>query len=440
MRASMWMPATVLVLGMLSIAMLIWIDRISQRQRVHFAVEGVLTDLQVKIATSHLWFDEAAINHNRHGEIERAWSDFREATRLSELLLTGGDSGHKLTLAPASDPELRRPAEDIKRLLTEIGVIARALGQNTVWSGAALEAVLQRCDVIFHELERRATDLERLAENNEAADFDHSRRLFLGTVVAWASIVGAATTGLWHRERRRQESEGQLRQLSTQLLTAHETERRRISTELHDELGHSLVLMKFQLGRIEKNVGEGASAAREECGHLARVIAKGIEDVRRLSRDLRPAVLEDLSLSAALGWLVDNCMTDARTNVTSSIAEVDDLLSPEAQALVYRIVHEALTNMAKHAQATGTSLNVECQSDRLSVVVEDDGKGFDVKEALTRPAAERGLGLSTMQERARMLGGRLEVRSEQGRGTRIALTVPVRKGHARNGTVPNRAG
>jgi signal transduction histidine kinase len=433
------MPATVLVLGVMSIAMLVWIDRISQRQRVHFAVKDVLTDLQIKVATSHLWFDEAAINHNRHGELERAWSDFREATRLSELLLTGGDSRYKLPLAPASDPELRRPAEDIRRLLTEIGVLARALGEKTAWSGAALETVLQRCDAIFDELERRAAGLERLVEDNKAADFDHSRRLFLGTVVAWASIVGAATTGLWHRERRRRESEAQLRQLSTQLLTAHETERRRISTELHDELGHSLVLMKLQLACIAKNIGEDPSAAREECDQLAGVIAHVIEDVRRLSRDLRPAVLEDLGLSAALGWLVDNCVTDARTSVTASIAEIDDLLWPEAHAVVYRIVQEALTNVAKHAGATRTSLNVECQSARLSVLVEDDGNGFDVKEALTRPAAERGLGLSTMQERARMLGGQLDVRSEQGKGTRITLTVPVRKGHASDGAVPNRS-
>ena len=438
--ASAWMPAAIVLLGVLSIAMLVWIDRISQRQRAYFAIEDVLMKLQTKVATSHRWVDEATINHNRHGEIERAWSDFREATRLSELLLSGGDSGHTLTLSPARDPELRRRAEDIKRLLTEIGVIARPLGERAAWSDAAVKAVLQRCDAIFHELERSAVDLDRLVDDSAAADFAHSRHLFLGTVVAWACIVVAATTGLWHRERRRRESGQQLRQLSTQLLTAQETERRRISTELHDGLGHSLVLMKLRLGCIEKNVDEDPSAAREGCRNLGRIIYQVIEDVRRLSRDLRPAMLEDLGLAAALRWLVDNSITDARTTVVSSIDEIDPLIAPDAQPVVYRIVQEAFTNVAKHAQATRISLTVERQTERLSFVVEDNGQGFDLRQAMTKDAVERGLGLVTMQERARMLGGRLDVRSEPGCGTRITLTIPAWKGNARHGTVPNRAG
>jgi signal transduction histidine kinase len=221
----------------------------------------------------------------------------------------------------------------------------------------------------------------------------------------------------------------ELRHLSARLLTAQETERKRISTELHDELGHSLILMKFRSGLIAKELRDDQSAAREECRTLSGFIDQTIEDVRRLSRDLRPSVLEELGLSAALRWLADNCGRNGHT-VEASIADVDPLLSADAQVILYRIIQQALTNASKHSAARHVALSVERRGDRLSFVVEDDGKGFDVNEAVMRSPAERGLGLATMQERAWMLGGSLSVRSEKGKGTRITLGVPLQKGKA----------
>jgi len=407
---------------MLSMVMLVWMDRINQRQRIHLvlALANVVMDLQIGVATSHLSFDEAAIYGNGRGELDRALSDFRKATRLSETILTGGDSWHGLVLFPVRAPELRRRAEDIRRLLAEIGMIARVEWRNAAVPDTALNAL----DAIFADLERTAMDLESFVEGNAAAYLDHSRRLLLGTLVAWTSIVVAATTGLWRRERTRRDAEEHLRRLSAQLLTAQEAERRRIASDLHDELGHSLVLIKLRLTRIEKDAGEIPAAAQENWRNLGELIDQTVESVRRLSRDLRPAVLEDLGLSAALRWLVDHGITDDRTGVVCSVIDVDHLVSRDAQVVVYRVLQEALTNVVKHAQATRVSLRVERHGDRVSFAVEDDGKGFDVREVMTKHAFD-SLGLATMQERAWMIGGSLEIRSEPGNGTRITLSVPA---------------
>jgi two-component system NarL family sensor kinase len=156
-----------------------------------------------------------------------------------------------------------------------------------------------------------------------------------------------------------------------------------------------------------------------------QLIDMAIDDIRRLARDLRPSVLEELGLSAALNWLLDNCIRRDQTTVAASIVDVDRLIAPDAQVVLYRIVQEALTNVAKHSQATHVSLRGDRQGDRLSFVVEDNGKGFDATGALTGTVSERGLGLATMRERARMIGGSLTVWSEARKGTRIAFDVPV---------------
>jgi signal transduction histidine kinase len=221
------------------------------------------------------------------------------------------------------------------------------------------------------------------------------------------------------------ESETQLRRLSARLLTTQEAERRRIATELHDEVGHALILIKLRLGVVRKALRDDQAEAREDCQRLAQAVDRLIEDIRRLTRDLRPTVLEDLGLAGALRWLAGNCSRGGQLDVTTSITDVDALVGADAQIILYRIVQEALTNVRKHAQARRVSLSVDTNKDRLAVVVEDDGTGFDAEVVTARGATDRGLGLATMEERARMLGGSLSIASAMGKGTRLTLRVPV---------------
>ena len=221
------------------------------------------------------------------------------------------------------------------------------------------------------------------------------------------------------------ESEKQLRQISSQLLTAQETERRRISRELHDELGQALTLMKIRLRSIEQALGKKQSGMREECQNILQYIDQIIENVRRLSRDLSPSILEDLGLTAALRWLTENFIKNDLIQVSLDIPDIDDLFSKDRQIIIYRILQEALTNIGKHAQARNVFLAVQKYDGTVSFSIHDDGRGFDLAQAAMKKPPERGLGLAIMDERAKMLGGSLEIWSEEGKGTRITLHIPT---------------
>jgi signal transduction histidine kinase len=222
-----------------------------------------------------------------------------------------------------------------------------------------------------------------------------------------------------------QESEKQLRFLSSQLLTVQETEKRRISRELHDELGQALALLKLQMRHIEKGLQNDQTALRKECEHTYLNIDQAVENVRRISRDLSPCLLEDLGLSAALKHLIENVAEDYDVTFSIDAVDVDHLFSREAQVLIYRIFQEALTNIVRYAEATEISFAVARRKEGISFLVEDNGKGFDLNEMRGKDPAQKGMGLTTMEQRTRMLGGILALSSREGKGSSIIFTVPV---------------
>jgi PAS domain S-box-containing protein len=247
-----------------------------------------------------------------------------------------------------------------------------------------------------------------------------------GTVTGMFNI-GRDVTEQRNVEKALQESEKQLRYLSSQLLTAQDAERRRISKELHDELGGALSVLKLRLSFIRKKLEHDPVTAGEECRTISEYIDQVIENVRRLSRDLAPSILEDAGLSAALRWLITNPKKNYEIKTTLGVVDIDHLFSGNVQIIIYRIVQEALTNIGKHAHAKNVSIVIEKYNNGVSFSIEDDGVGFDVLRAAAVNRHERGLGLAIMEERARMLRGSLEIWSEKGKGTRITFRVPVER-------------
>ncbi|MCL4502722.1 MAG: cyclic nucleotide-binding domain-containing protein [Deltaproteobacteria bacterium] len=222
------------------------------------------------------------------------------------------------------------------------------------------------------------------------------------------------------------EKEQNLRCLMAQVLTAQEQEQRRISRELHDEIGQSLLVLRLQVRRIEQKLGNDQAETREECLEVLANLNKFVEDVRRLSRDLSPTIIEDLGLSIALQHLIKEFAQqhDLQTDI-DLMPNLDGLLPREAQVNIYRIFQESLTNIGKYAQASNLTVAVTRNGGMVSFLLADNGKGFHLAEVAGRPLADRGMGLRTMDERVRMMGGILEMKSQPGRGTEILFSIPV---------------
>lgn len=238
----------------------------------------------------------------------------------------------------------------------------------------------------------------------------------LGTGVLWgvyadvlfimATAVGTMFLVLWEGRRALEERSAQLEQLTRLLLEAQENERRRIARELHDEAGQVLTAVKIELdleGRTE------ASA----------MVGRALEQVRDISNLLRPSALDDLGLGPALRGLVEDF--SRRTRVAAALDGAESLppLDPDLEVVIYRLVQEALTNVARHAGATSARVTLHNGAGEVRVRVADDGRGLD-------GPPDWHLGLLGMRERVTAVGGRLEIAGTPGRGVVIEAALPSR--------------
>lgn len=222
------------------------------------------------------------------------------------------------------------------------------------------------------------------------------------------------------------ESERSLRRLASEILVAQEQERKRLSQEVHDDLGQSLMLFKLKMGALKREVPERLGDLQGRCQELLDSLDGIVDKVRRLSHSLSPSILDDLGLTAALRHLVDEFCKYFRVECCSiSVDDVDDLFGPHVQTHIYRIFQEALTNIGKHADATCVTVDVKLLEDSATFHIVDNGRGFDSGPSAGAGREGRGLGLPTIEERVRFVGGSIAVRSTPGRGTELSITVPL---------------
>ncbi len=228
-------------------------------------------------------------------------------------------------------------------------------------------------------------------------------------------------------EKALHESQQRLRHLSSQLLSAQEIERRSISMEIHDQIGPDLAALKIQLKgiafKLRKDQGDLKAALNESTDFLDRII----QDLRRLSRDLSPTMIEEMKLCRTLQWMLNDFKKHNDIDVSMNLANIDDQLCQDEQIFIYRIFQEALHNIRKHAHAKRVDVEIKKEDDCIILRIEDDGVGFDFEEAINRHVTERGMGLPALNERVNMLGGTLELDTHKGEGTRISFQIPLRK-------------
>jgi PAS domain S-box-containing protein len=245
--------------------------------------------------------------------------------------------------------------------------------------------------------------------------------------------VGHDITKRKEAEKALMQSEQKLHQLATQLLTVQEDQRRRLSQELHEEMGQTLLAMKLRLSAIKENLQENSpkkqKSVMEDCDQLSQYLQGLVDNIRRLSRDLSPAILEDLGLPAAIRNLCDEfCLSHKNIEkCICDIGEINGILSQQDQINIYRIVQESFANIAKHSDASKLWLTIKKQNNRVSFELKDNGKGFEPDEVLFQQSSATGLGLTALDERVRILGGTLRIDSRKGEGTRVSFDIPARE-------------
>ena len=212
-----------------------------------------------------------------------------------------------------------------------------------------------------------------------------------------------------------------LQTLSKRMLTIQEEERRAIAAELHDDIGQSLTALTIGLHRLEQK----DAAAPEVLAECVRVAEATLDRLRQLALDLRPPQLDQLGLEDALGWLAERQRTASGIDVQCRFSGLEHRPSAALESACYRIAQEALNNATRHAQAKGISMNVESDGRLLKLTVHDDGVGFDAQAAREKAVKSGSLGLISMEERARLAGGRLKLRSVAGGGTTLSAIFPL---------------
>lgn len=339
-------------------------------------------------------------------------------------------------------PQERGP---FQQLAAEVGTYWSTLEPIFDWDG---EARRSRGNwFLRHEvLPRRTTVLaiaREVSEMNEQALQEDERRvadlfgqfqrrlqiitvlgLGLGLVLATLTVTYTLRLERTANERYRESLriQNELKELSARLVSAQEGERCAISRELHDEVGQSLSALLMEVDNLAATLGSNG-VLRERLDRMKPLAENCVNVVRNISLLLRPSMLDDLGLVAALEWQAREVAKRGGLKVEIVEKNVSDNLPEEYRTCVYRVVQEALSNCSKHAQAKSVRIAVRQESERLLLTITDDGKGFDVHRV-------RGLGLMGMSERVTHLSGRFEVESQQGHGTLLRIELPLADRHA----------
>jgi len=223
----------------------------------------------------------------------------------------------------------------------------------------------------------------------------------------------------------RQRAEEAHRAVLRRLVAAEETERGRVSRELHDRLGQDLTALKLGL-QIVRRQGACPPALRESVGNLENLADSLMRDLHRLAWELRPAALDDFGLELALRRYADEWAALSGVAVDfESQGVTARRLAREVETALYRIAREALINVVRHANAKRVSILLQRRADQVSLIVEDDGRGFDAATMLGTPASRGKLGLLGIQERATLAGGSAEIESSPGAGTTVFVRMPL---------------
>lgn len=312
-----------------------------------------------------------------------------------------------------SEEEALAPTRDLQQRLLILGSISFL---------AVLGVALLLTQGVVAPVKALTIAAQRLAQGNLSDPVPISGEAEIGVLARSLDTMRAKLKESLEELERKEEARGQL---LSQVISAQEDERKRIARELHDETSQALTTLVLNLDTLAMSPVK-ASKLRERLKGIRSVAVSTLEGIHKLIYDLRPAMLDDLGLLAAIRWYAESRLESAGVEVHLETAGNERRLPPQVETSLFRITQEAIANLAQHAQAESASITVEFGEDYVTVQIEDDGKGFDVTEIFHRYEADgRGLGLLGMEERVSLLGGKLVIKSHPGGGTQIVAQVPL---------------
>jgi len=322
-------------------------------------------------------------------------------------------SGDMYVIVGASrDAAFGEANKTLTRNLVSLGLVT-VLALTAAWLLGNL-LVLRPVNALLHTA-------EHLSEGDLCArtGIDSGR----GELVQLAQVVDQMAETLQQRETERQQAESMLRQYADRLVDVQEAERRHIARELHDEIGQALTAVKMNLQAAQRLTHEPTlSSYQKDC---IDTVERTLHQVRSLSLDLRPSILDDLGLEPALRWLVAGQARQTETAFQLDVDFLDRRLPPDLEITCFRVIQEALTNIVRHAQAKQVRVQVRRQEQEVRLDVWDDGVGFDVQAALERAMHGESLGLLGMRERVSLAGGQIDIVSVPGHGSEVRVHLPV---------------
>lgn len=403
--------------------------QLNLRNTHHREVEVKLRQLRGDVQLSSIYIRDYLLDNDR----EEA-PGYRE--RLTELRQSHAATVKELRaiLPPDTAPRL----DTLQAKLDEYWEAFEPLFDWTVFEKVVRSARFLRKEVLPRREAVLAitNDIEKLNDTNRAtqraevarrqAEFraDIHRRLWhsllLGFVVALVAVLRLRALERESVEQRlhAHEAEREMRLLSQQLVAAQEEERKKLTRELHDHVGQMLTALRMEIGRASRARGGSDAPTAQALAEAKRLLDTILRSVRDLVMGLRPSMLDDFGLQPALEWHVREFRR--RFNMRAEMNLRGDLNAlPDAyRTCVYRIVQEALTNCARHSQATRVEISVRYENAALDLNVTDDGVGIDARRA-------RGVGLLGIEERVRELHGTFSIRTREPNGTELRVTLPV---------------
>ena len=419
------------VLGLSAVSFLYQVEiRQEQIRRDYVERNRTLERLRSNIFLSGTYIRDFLLDPNEKGAAEHQMQ-FRQARQKVEA----GVNDYRRLVRPDE-------REAFGQLESELNAYFATLAKALDWSPA--ERRDKGATFIGEEvLPRRmmavglADHIQQLSEkqleigSQEVSELFSSFRAKLIALLILTLIIGItfAAFSLWRllrleseaRVRYRQvlDAQDELKRLSAELVAAQEVERRRISRELHDQVGQSLSVTMLAIANLRSALDTGNSAeALKQLRLIEGMTEENARAVRNLSLLLRPTMLDDLGLISALRWLAREVSRSDAIQVDVSAEECPEDLPEEHRTCVFRVVQEAVRNACRHAGARHVRIYVRLDNRVIRVSVQDDGKGFD-------PSLEAGLGTLGMHERVQRLGGKLTVDSERGRGTIVSFVLPL---------------